>query len=383
MAEPFIWRKSAIGLWLEATAWTAVSPQVWIPKTTGVLNPTTEETQDNSWYGVRDEIYDSFITKNYSTLNLEWIVRDEFVWYLLYLWLWSYKTLKVFTGTVSWGTPAKWDTVTDASSHTGVLVKILVIGTTTYYCFDWDSLVAWTITNGTWSLTATAVSWLYFHYFKVLQSQKLPTATLVDDDPVSSSKAPYSMINTLEFSCEVADYVRFSSEFQWMQMEAVEAWTYNPAYSDENPFTASMAWVRFASTEAWLNAATEVCVQNFRVAINNNLQDVQCFGDTDISAQYGTTFGVEWDFETIYWNTDLRDIALASTKQAIRFYAQDWTWVDLHAMFIDIMKAWLNEWTKTDNNDELVSQTMWFTGQYDTATWTAIEVVLINDKSSY
>lgn len=377
MAEPFIGRKSAIWLWLETTAGTPVAPQVWIPKTTGVLNPTTEETQDNSWYGVRDEVYDSFITKNYSTLALEWIVRNEFIGYLFKLWLWSYEKLNVFTGTVTGWTPAKGDTVTG-----GILVKILDIDWTTYYCFDWTVSGA-SITNGTWTLAATPVTDFNFHYFKVLQSNKLPTCTLVDDDPVSSSQAPYSMINTLELTCEVAEYLRFSAEFQGMQMQSVEAWTFSPAYSNEKEFTASMAGVRFADTEADLNSASEVCVQNFRIAINNNLQDVQCFGDTDISAQYGTTFWLEWDFETIYWDTTLRDIAINSEKQAIRFYAKNGTGADLTGLYIDVMKVGLNEWTKTDNNDELVSQSMWFVGQYDVNTWTAIEIILINDKESY
>ena len=377
MAEPFIGRKSAIWLGLESTPGTAVAPIVWIPKTTGVLNPTTEETTDNSGYGVRDEIYDSFITKNYSNLPLEGIVRDEFIGYLLYLWLGNYETLKVFTGTVSGGTPKKGDSVTG-----GKLVKVLTIGDTTYYCFN-GTVSAGTITDGTWTLTATAVSDLYFHYFSVKQSQKLPTATVYDDDPVSSSKAPYSMVNNLELSCEVADYMRFSAEFQGMQMQSVEAGTLNPAYSDEKPFTSSMAGVRFANNEEGLNSADEICIQNFRVAINNNLTDVQCFGDTDISAMYATTFGVEGDFETLYGSTTLRDIALASTKQAIRFYAKNGEGENLSGIYVDIMKAGLNSWTKTDNNDELVSQTMGFTGQYDTDNGTAIEVILINDKSSY
>lgn len=377
MAEPFIGRKSAIWLWLESTPGTAVSPIVWIPKTTWVLNPTTEETTDNSGYGVRDEIYDSFITKNYSNLPLEWIVRDEFIGYLLYLGLGNYEKLNVFTGTVTGWTPAKGDTVSGWK-----LVKVLTIDGTTYYCFD-GTVSGATITNGTWTLSATPFTGANFHYFSVKQSQKLPTATVYDDDPVSSSRAPYSMINNLEFSCEVADYLRFSAEFQGMQMQPVEVGTLNPAYSNENPFTASMAGVRFADNESWLNGASEICIQNFRVAINNNLTDVQCFGDTDISAMYATTFGVEGDFETLYGDTTLRDLALASTKQAIRFYAKNGTGADMSGLYIDIMKAGLNEWTKTDNNDDLVSQTMWFTGQYDTENGTAIEVILINDKASY
>jgi hypothetical protein len=34
-------------------------------------------------------------------------------------------------------------------------------------------------------------------------------------------------------------------------------------------------------------------MQNFRIAINKNLTDVQCFGSTDIEALYNQQFGVE------------------------------------------------------------------------------------------
>jgi hypothetical protein len=34
-------------------------------------------------------------------------------------------------------------------------------------------------------------------------------------------------------------------------------------------------------------------MQNFRIAINKNLTDVQCFGDTDIADIYNQQFGIE------------------------------------------------------------------------------------------
>jgi hypothetical protein len=51
-------------------------------------------------------------------------------------------------------------------------------------------------------------------------------------------------------------------------------------------------------------------------------------------------------------------------------------------MFIDVMKCGLNEWTPTDNNNEITKQTMWFTGQFDNATWTSIEILLFNSNST-
>ena len=120
-------------------------------------------------------------------------------------------------------------------------------------------------------------------------------------------------------------------------MQAIESWSEpTPAYSDEPAFTAAMAWVRFANNEAWLNAATEICMQNFRIAINNNVTDMQCFWDTDVSAFYKQQFGIEGDFEAVYNDTDLRDYVINSSKKALRFYAENNS-NGYSAMFIDVM----------------------------------------------
>ena len=160
-------------------------------------------------------------------------------------------------------------------------------------------------------------------------------------------------------------------------MQAVDS-AQTPAYSDEPWFTASMAWVKFADTEAWLDLADEVCMQSFRVAINKNLTDIQCFWSTDVDSLYNQQFGVEWDFEALFNDTTLRDYALNSTKKAIRFYAEnnaDW---DFSAIYVDLFKVWLNDRTKTDANNDIVKQTMWFTWQYSNDDGATIEVVLIN-----
>ena len=219
MSDAFIGRKSAIWLWIETTRWTAVQPVVWLPKTAWVLNPTTESATDDSWYGVIDEVYDSFTTKNKSWISLEWVAKNDSLWYLFRLALWDYQKLKVFKWTVSWWTPKRWDSVS-----WWVLRKILKIGSTTYYCFDWN-VSAWTITNWTWTLSATAETSFNVHLFSRLNNNTHPSATIYDIDPVASSYAPFSMINTFEISCEVADYMKYSAEFQWKQMQAIAEWS--------------------------------------------------------------------------------------------------------------------------------------------------------------
>lgn len=377
----YIGRLSAIGLGKETTRWTAVSPSVWIAKESGVLNPSIESATDESWYGVIDWVAGSFTTKNASTLNLQGIAKDNTIWYFLLWALWKYTKLYCVTWTPSGWTPARWDIETWTSA---VLKKIITIWTTTYYFFD--KSVSWSITNGTWTMTATSVA-INAHFFEVKQDNEHPSFTLYDDDPVAWSYAPYCMINSLEISCAVADYVKYTADFMWKQMQPITT-TVTPAYVTENEFTASMSGVRFANDESGLDSASEQCMQNFRLTINKNLADVQCFGETDISDIYNQQLTIDGDFEAVYESTTLRDYVLNSDKKAVRFYAINTnatalaTWI-YPSIYVDLMKAGFTEWTKTDSNDEVVKQTMWFTGQYSTDDATSIEILLLNDNSTW
>lgn len=378
----YIGRLSAIGLGKEITRWTKVNAQVRIPKTSWLLNPSTEVATDDSGYGVIDEVYDTYTTKNFSTLSLEWIVRDSFIGYLLLWALGKYTKCYIYKWTPSGWTPKRWDKTTSANA---TLKKVLKIWGTTYYVFDRE--VSWSITNGTWTMTVTEVSWANAHLFERDNSNQHPSFTLYDIDPVAWSYAPFCMVNTFELSCEVADYVKFSSEFQGKKMEAVGT-TVSPAYTDEDAFTASMAGVKFADNEAWLNDADEVCMQNFRISINKNITDIQCFGSTDVEALYNQQFGVEWDFEALYDDTVLRDYVLDSNKKAVRFYAENTnttalaTWI-YPSIYVDLMKAGFTEWSKTDSANEIVKQTLGFSGQYDNESWASIEILLINGNSTW
>ena len=161
----YIGRLSAVWLGKETTPWTAVEPQVWIPKESGVLNPTFEESTDNSGYWVIDEVYDTFTTKNSSNITLGGIVRDSFIGFLLLWALGKYTKLYCISWTVTWWTPQRWDIET---SEQAVLKKILKIWDTTYYFFDKD--ITWTITNWTWTIVWTQVNGVNAHFFEKLNA---------------------------------------------------------------------------------------------------------------------------------------------------------------------------------------------------------------------
>lgn len=384
MSEAYIGRRSAIGLGKETTHGTKAPVEVWIPKESWLLNPSFEEAQDTSWYGVIDEVYDSFTTKNSSSCNLSGIVRDDFIGYLLLGAMGTYTKVKCFTGASITGTPKRWDVVTG-----GILKKIIKVWDETYYFFS-GTVSGGEIEGTDWSGTFTEVKGVNGHFFERLNSNNHPSFTMYDDDPIAWSYAPYCMVNTFEISCEVADYVKFSCEMMGKQMQDNET-AVTPVYTDDNAFTASMAGVRFADTEDLLNNAGTQCMQNFRLTINKNLTDVQCFGSTDIDSLHNQQFTIDGDFEALYTSTTLRDYVINSQKKAVRFSAintnvepLDWEGGAIYpSIYIDCMKVGLNEWTKTDSLNEVIKQTMGFSGQYDNATGATLEILLINWNSTW
>ena len=62
-------------------------------------------------------------------------------------------------------------------------------------------------------------------------------------------------------------------------------------------------------------------MQNFRLTINKNLADIQCFGGTDIADIFNQNFTIDGDFEAVYESTTIRDYVVNSQKKAVRFYA--------------------------------------------------------------
>ncbi len=137
---------------------------------------------------------------------------------------------------------------------------------------------AWTLA----SVDITTYEAAKGHYFSVLQTNSHPTYTLYSSDPITDQRAAYGMVNTFSFQVEVGDYAKFESQWMAKKMETTTAQT--PAYTENNPFLAKNANVRFGTAEADLNGATASCVQNFNLSIEKNLTDIQCFGSDNIDS---------------------------------------------------------------------------------------------------
>ncbi len=400
MADVIIGRLDAIGLAKETTAGTVEAAEVWIPKKTGWINPSFEEAIDDSGWGVIDEVYDSQTTKNMSEIPLGWIVRDDFIWYLLLGAMGTHKVLTMVLPTSITGTPARgWacyqGTNLWSATWTGVLKKILIQNSITYYYLE---TVTWSFTSWTdvkeslsdvwtlvWADSATYTG-VKAHLFERLNSNSHPTFSMYGDNDVSSVYSTYCMIDQFSIKSAVWQYIEFDASMKGKKMVSTSA--QSPSYIEWNPFLAKDTLVYFANTEADLNAATNVCMQTFNLNINKNLIDIQCLGSDDIAEIHNQQFTIDWDMEAIYSSTDLLDYVVDSEKKACRIEMIDTsatalvTWI-YPSIYFDMSKIWFKEWSKSDDLNGIITQSMGYTGQYKSNDLMTIEILLLNSTASY
>ncbi len=396
MSNEHIGRKQAIGIGKESTSGTGVAATAWIPKKQGSFKPKFEKAKDDSAYGVIDEIFDSQTVKNMTEVEVQGILRDNWLGNLL-LGAMGQETL-VFCMTlasIAGGTPARGDVVTHSTpSWSGIIKKIITIGAKDYY---FCSTTSGTLTdgkqigNGTWTATITLQTGVKGHLFTRLNTNTHPSFTLYGSDPVASERAAYCMIDSFEVEFQVGDFAHFTSKFLGKKLESTGAQT--PVYTQDNAFLAKYASVKFADTEALLNAASASVVQRFKLGINKNLVDVQAFGDTDIASIHNQQFTINGDLEALYNATTFRDYVANSTKKACRIQAMNTGATPLFvatptsdnvypSIIIDMARLSFEEWSRSNENNGLVNQTMGFSGEFDVTTAMTLEVLLLNSNAS-
>lgn len=397
MSNEHIGRRQAIGIGRETVAsGTAVAATAWLPKVSGSFKPMFEKAKDDSAYGVIDEVYDSQTVKYMTEVELEGIVRDSWIGSLLYGAMGNWTAVKCITITgASGGTPARGDSITSATgSYVGKIKKKITVGAVDYFFVSTTSGVltdgATNLTNGTWSGgTIGLKTAVKGHFFERLNSNTHPSFTIYGSDPVGDDRAAYCMVDSFEVEFKVGDYAKFNAKFKGKKLASTSA--QNPVYTADNPFLAKHASVKFATDESGLNAATASTVQRFKLTINKNLVDVQAFGDTDIASIHNQQFSIAGDLEAIYNATTFRDYVANSNKKACRIAAvnnevtailSDSANSIYPSLYIDMARISFEEWSRSNENNGLVNQTMGFSGEFDVSTAMTLEILLINKNAT-
>lgn len=325
-----IGRLNSFAIGIEATPGTAGAIDAWIPLESGSLKPMAGVIKDESGVGNIVSPMDAHVTKQSSEFDAKGIVRPTSFGYLLLL--------------------ALGQVAAPALQETGV----------------------------------------YKHAFTVKNDNSHPAATIIRDNQTQEEQSTYNMIDSLTLTGEASEYLRFDVKTKGRKI--TNATGNSPAYTatGETPLLVSKASIKFAANVAGLGAASRVPVQNFKLTIEKNLE--QMFSTSsdgteaiDYITQHNKNMEIKGDFEIVYDNETYKTLALAGTLQAIEISIEGRALIGAtkyEALTIQLASVVLEDWGKSDGNNDIVTQSFGFTAMYKLAETKAITADLTNTKST-
>lgn len=324
-----IWRLNSFGIGIEWTPWVAGTIDTWIPLEEGNLKPIAENEKEESGFWVIDAISDQFVVRKMSEFTATGNIRAKsFGWLLL----------------MALGTAASP------------------------------------------SLLETGV---YKHAFTRKNDNNHPTATIIQDNATQENQSLYNMLQEISMNFEVGNIAKFDLTMIGQTFTDTTGNTPSFLTGDED-FLVSNVHVKFATDVAGLGAASRVPVQSINLTIEKNLNQIFSTKSTttealDFVSQHNQDFRVSGDCEITYNDTTYSDLLVGGTYQAIEIDIVGRTLIGAtkyNQLTIQLAQVALDEWDRTADNNEIVSQTFGFTAMYKLGETKMITADLTNTLSA-
>lgn len=316
-----IWRKINVGIGSEGTRGTAVVPWIRVPKASFDFEDKSEKIMDESSIWVIEDSMDWHVIKQWAEGSFEANVYANFVWYLLKSLFWKVNT--------TWVDP-------------------------------------------------------YTHAFTVAETNQHASMTLSVADDTQDRQFPLAMIDTLELTANVGEFVKVNTGFK--SKKSADA-TLTPVYWTDYVLLWKNVKVKIADDLASLDGASYISTKSLSLNFSKNLEEDAILWSVEPSDFCNTMFGVEGDVELLFEDETYKTLHDDGTKKAIRIEIEDTstaigTWV-YPKLTIDLASVIFTEYAKTQDNDGLIKQGLTFKALYSMTDSSMITATLINDKVSY
>ena len=224
----------------------------------------------------------------------------------------------------------------------------------------------------------------YTHTFSCGNSIIHPSLSLlVKDTSISQEAFDTGMINTLEISVAIDDYVKFTASF--MAAEATAS-TDTPSYDTEYDFIARDITLKFSDTEGGLAAADAIPAKDLTINWNANLISDHIIGGYFPDDIYNSHLAIEGSFNLNYAADTYKDLFTADTYKYIQITITGEADIgddDHPSIVILLNRAQVMDWNREDSADELVNEPISFKAFYNETDSEASTVVLTNVTSEY
>jgi len=319
-----IWRLEGFWIGKESVRGTAVAPAVWVDQTDAEFWDTIEKVQDESALWVLMNSNWSTATKQYAEWELSWMLAIRSVWYFLYSLLWNVSS-------------------------------------------------------------AAASAWAYQHDFSMNNINTKQSLTISKKTPIWQENYALAMVTSLWISAAVWEAVIMS----WLLR--AKAWVnaaLTKAYAVDNYLYAKHVTIKLADTVAWLAAAPALCIESFELNLIQELEDSICFSSwIDLWDIFNKWFSIDWSFTKIKQDLTYQDYVKNDTVKAMRIQIIDTATTigasDNPTVTIDIAKVTFEDHEDDGGLNDVRRENVTIKWHYDLANGSDIDILVINEQSSY
>lgn len=217
----------------------------------------------------------------------------------------------------------------------------------------------------------------YSHALTLAQSIAHATFTIFSHDgAVNKQKLNGGMVNKLEISASVDDYVRFKAEITAIGT-ASSALT--PSYSAESDFIGKDITIKIADTEAGLAGATAIKVKNATIKIDTGLVRDHVFGSLSADNLYNTNLDFELKITLNHSDLTFNTLYLAETYKYALVTIKG---TGNPALSFTLNRAQVVEWSKSGDADKLVTEEVTFKAFYNATDSCQTKCTLVNSLAT-
>ncbi|WP_153008337.1 phage tail tube protein [Rhodococcus pyridinivorans] len=224
--------------------------------------------------------------------------------------------------------------------------------------------------------TGTVSSGIYPHTFSVRQSSIPRTLTFVRSGPAGSYRHPYATVDTFELTAEEKGWVQVSCA---VKARTGVSSTETPAIAPEKEFTSKNIVLKLADTVGNLSGAAPVKARSLTLTIERPSEQFDALGTNNEPEFDRGTFEARGEFVVRHTTDQHETDMLENTIKALSIALTN----DTTSLTFTASKVRFREIDTDRSRDNVVTQTVQFFCEFDTATNKSIDAVLRNATASY
>lgn len=222
------------------------------------------------------------------------------------------------------------------------------------------------------------------HTFTQSQSNTPKTLSIFRKDGNSDRVHALATLKSLEIRVVVGEFVTYTAEFLAKKGATVST---TVAYAAENEFKPKYATVKMAANTAGLGAATAVPVKSFKLTITRDLNPYYVMGSNDVNDIFVEQFSTSGEMVLRYTDSTYENQHFNNTVQAVSLDLRN-TDVTIGTsanprLQVTLPRVTTNDFTLDAKKENIVEQTVAYSGLFDLTTASEITAILTNLQASY